>query len=126
LVSKTSRAIFDGVGEQKQDDLHACPALAAAFELLGKRWTALVLDVIAARPARFCEIQRAIPGLSERLLAERLRELCAHGLVARTPPDGRTGMYDLSPLGLRLLPALEEIRCWAQELEMVGSGHSHA
>ncbi len=106
---------------ETHDRLHACPALAVAFELLGKRWTALILDVIAARPARFCEIQRAIPGLSERLLAERLRELCAHRLVERTPPDGRTGTYHLSPLGVRLQPALDEIRSWALALAPVGS-----
>jgi DNA-binding HxlR family transcriptional regulator len=105
------------MGDEQHEDLHACPALAAAFELLGKRWTALILDVIAPRSARFCEIERAIPGLSERVLAERLRELCAHGLVERRPPDGRTGRYQLSPLGVRLQPALEEIRSWASELE---------
>jgi DNA-binding HxlR family transcriptional regulator len=120
MVRKILRAIFDGVVEEKHD-LHACPALAAAFELLGKRWTALILDVVAERSARFCEIQRAIPRMSERLLAERLRELCAHGLVERTPPEGRTGSYHLSPLGVRLLPALDEIRSWARQLEPVGS-----
>ena len=51
--------------------------MTAAFELLGKRWTALVLDVLAVRPARFCEVQRAIPGLSDRLLAERLLSIGA-------------------------------------------------
>jgi DNA-binding HxlR family transcriptional regulator len=109
------------MGAEKHEDLQACPALAAAFDLLGKRWTALILDVIASRSARFCEIERAIPGLSERVLAERLRELCAHGLVERRPPDGRTARYHLSPLGVRLQPALEEIRSWASELEPVGS-----
>ena len=106
---------------EQHDDLRACPALAAAFSLLGKRWTALILDVIAPRSARFCEIQRAIPGLSERLLAERLRELAANGLVLRTPAGGRTVVYELTPLGVRLLPGLDEIRSWARELEPVGS-----
>ena len=102
---------------EKHEELQACPALAAAFGLLGKRWTALILDVVAARSARFCEIQRAIPGLSERLLAERLRELVQHGLVERTPSDSRRVSYELTPLGVRLLPAFDEIRDWARELE---------
>jgi DNA-binding HxlR family transcriptional regulator len=110
--------------EKPEDLLQACPKLAAAFELLGKRWTALILDVVAARPARFCEIQRAIPGLSERLLAERLRELAAHKLVERTPPDGRTGSYELTPIGVRLLPALDELRSWAGQLEPAGSART--
>jgi DNA-binding HxlR family transcriptional regulator len=113
--------IFDRVSVEKHEDLRACPALSAAFALLGKRWTALILDVIAARPARFGEIQRAIPGLSERLLAERLRELAMHGLVERRAPEGKTIVYVLTPLGVRLLPALDEIRTWARELEPAGS-----
>jgi DNA-binding HxlR family transcriptional regulator len=98
------------------NELACCPALAAAFELLGKRWTALILDVLASRPARFCEIQRAIPGLSDRLLTERLRELTAHGLVDREPGDGKV-VYGLTARGERLAPALNEIRGWAKELE---------
>jgi DNA-binding HxlR family transcriptional regulator len=105
------------VSVDSHEDLRACPKLAAGFQLLGKRWSALILDLIAARPARFCEVQRAIPGLSERLLSERLRELTAHGLVERVPPQGRTGAYHLTPLGLRLMPALDEIRSWASQLE---------
>jgi DNA-binding HxlR family transcriptional regulator len=93
--------------------LEACPALTVAFELLGKRWTALILDVVAVRPARFCEIHRAIPGLSDRLLTERLRELVAADLVTRTDAT-HTSAYELTDKGNRLLPGLDEIRGWAQ------------
>jgi DNA-binding HxlR family transcriptional regulator len=100
--------------------LEACPDLTAAFELLGKRWTALILDVLAARPARFCEIHRAIPGLSDRLLAERLRELVAAELVRHG--DGEDARaYALTDRGVRLLPGLEEIRGWARA-QPAGSG----
>jgi DNA-binding HxlR family transcriptional regulator len=105
------------VSAELHEDLRACPKLAAAFQLLGKRWSALIVDVVAARPVRFCEVQRAIPGLSERLLSERLRELIAHGLVERVPPHGHAGAYHLTPLGLRLMPGLDEIRSWASQLE---------
>jgi DNA-binding HxlR family transcriptional regulator len=93
--------------------LEACPALTAAFELLGKRWTALILDVLAVRPARFCEIHRAIPGLSDRLLSERLRELIAADLVRRSDAT-HTSTYELTARGARLLPGLDEIRGWAR------------
>jgi len=109
------------VSDVTSEALAACPALSAAFELLGKRWTALVLDVVAHRPARFCEIQRAIPGLSDRLLTERLRELSAHGLVDRAPSEGGKVVYDLTPLGRRLVPAFNEIRSWALQLDRVGA-----
>jgi DNA-binding HxlR family transcriptional regulator len=80
----------------------------------------LILDTLARRPARFCEIQRAIPGLSDRLLTERLRELAAHGLVDRAPGEGKV-VYDLTPLGGRLMPAFNEIRDWARQLDAVES-----
>jgi DNA-binding HxlR family transcriptional regulator len=99
--------------ETSQKPLEVCPALASAFELLGKRWTALILDVLAVRPARFCEINRAIPGLSDRLLAERLRELVGAGLV-RHDADGTAPFYELTAEGRRLLPGFNEIRRWAE------------
>jgi DNA-binding HxlR family transcriptional regulator len=94
--------------------LECCPDLRAAFDLLGKRWTALILDVLAARPARFCEIQRAIPGLSDRLLAERLRELVAAGVVGRSGEPAARAAYTLTDRGRRLLPGLDELRGWAR------------
>jgi len=93
--------------------LEACPALAAAFDLLGKRWTALILDVLAARPARFCEIHRAVPGLSDRLLSERLRELADAGVVRRSDSSHHSP-YELTDRGERLLPGLDQLRGWAQ------------
>lgn|SRR5690348_12609624 len=101
---------------QPAQRLEACPALTVAFDLLGKRWTALILDVLAVRPARFGEIQRAIPGLSDRLLAERLRELTAAALVHRRAEAEQPAVYELTAVGIRLRPALDEIRTWAQTL----------
>ena len=95
------------------EPLEACPALTAAFELLGKRWTALILDVLAARPARFCEIHRAIPGLSDRLLTERLRELMAADLVQAERRRSHESVR-AHRKGRAAAPGLDEIRDWAQ------------
>src|SRR2546423_15019478 len=92
--------------------LECCPDLRVAFDLLGKRWTALILDLLAARPARFSEISRAIPGLSDRLLAERLKELPATNLVRREPTEN--ARHELTGAGRRLLPAPDQIRPWPQ------------
>ncbi len=100
--------------EPAVEPLESCPALASAFELLGKRWTALILDVLSTRPARFCEITRAIPGLSDRLAAERLRELTAAGLVRHREAGNGSAVYELTEAGQRLLPGFNEIRRWAQ------------
>ena len=59
------------------------PRLASAFELFGKRWNAVIIDVLLQRPARFQELGRAIPGLSQRVLSERLGELADADLVER-------------------------------------------
>ena len=59
----------------EQTPLQTCPRLAGAFELFGKRWNAVIIDVLLQRPARFAELSRAVPGLSQRVLSERLREL---------------------------------------------------
>ncbi len=96
------------------EPLEVCPDLTSAFELLGKRWTALILDVLANRPARFCEIARGIPGLSDRLLTERLKELTAAGLVQHTPSGNTSSAYELTDAGRRLLPGLNQIRQWAK------------
>jgi len=94
------------------ESLEACPRLTGAFGLLGKRWNALILDVLAVRPARFGELDKAIPGISDRVLGERLHELVEAGLlVHRRPPSGRA-TYELTEAGRSLQPALEAIRAW--------------
>jgi DNA-binding HxlR family transcriptional regulator len=98
------------------EPLEACPHLTAAFAVLGKRWNALVLDVLARGPLRFVEIHRAVPRLSDRVLGERLRELTELGIVEHLVPPRGHATYRLTPTGERLLPALEAIRTWGEEL----------
>lgn len=98
--------------------LDLCERAARVFQLLGKRWTGLIVDLLLQRPARFSELARAVPGLSERVLAERLRELEDWGLVERRvapgPPIAVT--YSLTPLGDDLGPAMQALREWASGL----------
>ena len=95
-----------------------CPHLHEAVELVGRRWTGAILETLrsAERPLRFSEIAAAIPDLSDRLLSERVKELEARGLVARTvhpgPPVRVT--YSLTDMGHALEPALSELKSWAQ------------
>jgi DNA-binding HxlR family transcriptional regulator len=100
-------------------ELELCEHAARVFRLLGKRWSGLIVDLLLQRPARFSELARAIPGLSERVLGERLRELEEAGLIERRvatgPPISVT--YSLTPLGEGLGPPLEALRDWASNLE---------
>lgn len=98
-------------------ELRICSHVDRVFALLGKRWTGLVIDLLLQRPARFSELARAVPGLSERVLAERLRELQAAGIVEREVDPGPpiTATYRLTEVGQRLGPAIEALRAWARE-----------
>lgn len=101
----------------EHDDFACGSALARAFEFLGKRWNGLILGTLFAGPAGFAELRRAVGGISDSVLAERLAELSKAGLVVRTvdpgPPLAVT--YVLTPAGRALLPALRELTKWAAE-----------
>jgi DNA-binding HxlR family transcriptional regulator len=92
-------------------------ALARAFEFLGKRWSGVVLGNLNAGPAGFRELSRAIGGISDSVLSERLAGLTEAGLITRTVDDGPpvSVSYALTERGRALMPALGEISRWAQE-----------
>ncbi|MFN2450076.1 MAG: winged helix-turn-helix transcriptional regulator [Candidatus Baltobacteraceae bacterium] len=93
-----------------------CPRYHRAVELIGRRWTGAIVRTLAARPRRFNELVCAIPGISDRLLTERLRELEAERIVRRDVHAGSPVrvVYDLTQRGRDLQPALDEIAQWAQ------------
>jgi DNA-binding HxlR family transcriptional regulator len=95
----------------------AADALGRAFRFLGKRWTALVLGHLSAGPIGFRELSRAVGGVSDSVLSDRLSDLAAGGLVVRTVDAGPpvSVKYSLTPSGRALMPALEQIAEWAQE-----------
>ncbi len=91
-------------------------ALTRAFSLLGKRWTGMIVGVLLDGPARFTELARAIPGITEGMLSARLRELQAAGVVDRKiligPPIGSS--YELTRSGEALGPALAALGQWSE------------
>ncbi|MFV2114573.1 winged helix-turn-helix transcriptional regulator [Micromonospora sp. LOL_025] len=91
--------------------------VARAFALLGKRWNGMLLSTLADGPAGFAELTRALPGISESVLSDRLGELVRLGLVTRTvrqgPPVGVS--YELTGAGAALLPVLDALGRWAHE-----------
>ncbi|WP_188189969.1 winged helix-turn-helix transcriptional regulator [Nonomuraea sp. SYSU D8015] len=92
-------------------------ALTRAFRLLGKRWSGVVLGSLNVGPAGFRELSRAIEGVSDSVLSERLSELTKAGLIARTVDAGPpvTVSYELTESGRALMPALDQISEWARE-----------
>jgi DNA-binding HxlR family transcriptional regulator len=93
-----------------------CPRFHAAIELIGKRWTGAILCALTEGPLRFGELAKAVPGLSDRLLSQRLRELEGEGLVEREVEPGSPVRvtYSLTDAGAELRPAIAELKQWAR------------
>jgi DNA-binding HxlR family transcriptional regulator len=88
-----------------------CPYFQQTIELVGRRWTGSILRALFAGRARFVSIADAVPGLSHRLLTERLQELRQAGWVEREG-TARSGVYRLTEAGLALGSVLDEIEAW--------------
>lgn len=90
-----------------------CPTAMAA-ELLEPRWTMLILCEMGSGSTQFADIQRGVPGMSPSLLARRLREMEASGLLAREEiPGTRKSRYRLTPAAQDLLPIINDLGTWA-------------
>jgi DNA-binding HxlR family transcriptional regulator len=96
------------------DDL--CRSFQASLELVGKRWSSGILMAVSLGAERFSEITASVDGLSDRMLAQRVKELEAAGLlernvIATTPVQVR---YRLTPRGADLMESLQPITAWGQ------------
>ncbi len=93
-----------------------CPHYHAAVELIGRRWSGAILCALTDGPLRFAEIAGAVPGMSDRLLSQRLKELEHEGMVERTVEDGTPVRvsYSLTRKGAALEPVIRELRSWAR------------
>src|SRR5689334_2609929 len=93
-----------------------CPRFHHAVELIGRRWTGAIIRAMMPGSQCFNEILATVPGLSDRLLTERLRELESAGVVRRTViagPPVRVS-YELTEAGCALEPVIEALSHWAE------------
>jgi len=103
-------------------------AVAATAEIIGAKWTALLVHDLSEGPRRFSELERSCQGISPRTLAERLRALEADGILEResfaeTPPRVE---YRLTPKGVSLLPIIDAMREFGHEWLQCEHPHPHA
>ena len=92
-----------------------CP-MARALEILGDRWTLLIVRDLLAGPLHFNAVERGLPGISRTLLTQRLRLLQQAGLVERRPGmRGRPVVYALTPAGQGLLPVVDALVEWGAQ-----------
>jgi DNA-binding HxlR family transcriptional regulator len=99
-----------------------CPHFHHAIELIGKRWTGAIVVALTEGPMRYAELGKAVPGLSDRLLSQRLRELEEEGLVERQVEAGTPVRvtYSLTEAGQQLDPVLSELKSWARRWKKAG------
>src|SRR5262245_59504142 len=100
-------------------------AVACSADIIGSKWTALLVHDPSEGPRRFSELERACPGISPRTLSERLRALEHEGLVVRrsyaeVPPRVE---YELSERGVALLPIIDAMRAFGHTC--LGPEHKH-
>lgn len=93
-----------------------CPRLQKGMDIIGKRWTGLIIYQLLTGPQRFCAVQAALP-ISGRLLSERFKDLENEGIVSRAvyPEIPVRIEYSLTDKGLALEPVVREIQRWSQD-----------
>lgn len=98
-----------------QQNVNICPKFHCAIELVGRRWTGAILSAMLMGASRFTDIIHAVPGLSDRLLSERLKELEANGIVVREvhPETPVRIEYHLTKKGKDLNEVIAALSEWA-------------
>ena len=99
-------------------------ALARALDVVGDRWTLLIIRELFARDSRYSDLRDALPGIATNLLAERLRQLQEAGVIEAydAPPPVRATVYRLTPRGRELRPAIRALVSWGVPLLATGQG----
>jgi DNA-binding HxlR family transcriptional regulator len=90
-----------------------CP-IAHALQVVGERWTLLVVRELAAGPKRYTDLAAGLPGIGTNILAGRLRDLESEGIVTkhRLPPPAASQVYELTERGYGLMPVLRALAHW--------------
>lgn len=106
--------------KQRHESYTHCP-VEAALDIIGGKWKAILLFRILEETRRFGELRKLVPGMTQRMLTNQLRELEADGLIARkvypqVPPKVE---YSITDFGASLEPVLQELRKWAEKNKSV-------
>jgi DNA-binding HxlR family transcriptional regulator len=89
---------------------------ARALDVVGDRWTLLIVRELLAGPRRYTDLHADLPGVSTDVLASRLKDMERDGLTTRRrlPPPGAAYVYELTPRGSALLPVLQALGAWGE------------
>lgn len=111
----TDRATLAATGHGRWYN-DAC-GTAFGLEVIGERWALLVVRELMLGARRFSDLRTALPGISAKVLTERLAALEASGVLARRmlPPPGKAQVYELTAWGLAAEPVIQELGRWAAQ-----------
>jgi DNA-binding HxlR family transcriptional regulator len=92
---------------------HYCP-IAHALDMIGDRWEILIVRELMLGPKRYTDLADGLPGIGTNILAARLRDLEANGVIAKRtlPPPAASRVYELTPYGNELKPVMRELALW--------------
>ena len=98
-----------------KEELPDCP-VATTVQLIGNKWKLLIMRNLLARPWRFNEMLRSIPGISQKVLTDNLRALESDGIIIRTvyPEVPPRVEYSLSELGETMRPIIQTMETWGK------------
>ena len=91
-------------------------AVARALDVVGERWTPLIVRELLLGPKRYTDLQDALPGVGTNILARRLTDLQEHGVISKRtlPPPTPVAVYELTESGRALAPVIGELRAWGE------------
>lgn len=102
-------------GRARPNPVRGCP-LTAALAAIGGKWKLIILYWLAESPKHFAALRRLMPGISQKVLTQQLRELTVEGIVHREAKGVVPApvVYSLTEHGRSVLPLVESVRCWGQ------------
>ena len=103
-----------------KDELPPCP-VATCFQLFGNKWKIYIIQQLKERPFGFNDLQRAIAGISQKVLSSNLKEMEKAGLIARTviPETPIRTEYALSEVGESLMPIINSMVDWGTDYQQL-------
>jgi DNA-binding HxlR family transcriptional regulator len=99
----------------RSNPVGGCP-LTAALAAIGGKWKLIILYWLADSPKHFAALRKVMPGISQKVLTQQLRELMSDGIVHRQPQGAIPAPveYSLTDYGRSVLPLVEEVRVWGR------------
>ena len=107
--------VSQDVGHVRASNARTCPSYHSAIELIGRRWNGVIIQRLLSGPERFSELRSGIPGITDAMLTQRLRQLEGEGIVSREVLTTRPVeiRYALTGVGERLGPILDAVAVWS-------------